>query len=477
MLLASNHRSFLDPFAIGCCLPPADLLRRQAGALQVPADRLDPQLPGRVPDPPRRVRRGVDEDRPHAARARRRRRDLPGGHAPPHRLARRAQARRRAPGPRDRRAGRADRGARLGARAARARSSGRSRSSCAPGARSPSRAWIEPSKSLANEVTARIWPCVELQWEWLGGLPPLRKAAVVGAGSAGTAIAALLARAGLDVQLGCRDAGHAERIAADGENGDYLPGVGLPDNVSPTAISQIEFAGVDLVVMAVPSYALPAGRRLGGRPDRRPKRSARTFEGPRRAAGDAADALHRRPRQRARDRLPRRPGARGRVGRARRARRARLRPTPPCATSSARCSSKPASTSSGPTTWPAFSSRARPRTPRPWPPPRPRTDGMNAAGAAAARVFAEVHALARRTRRAHRDLPRAGRRGRPARHRAGRALAQPPRGRAARPGRARRSDPGAASRRPPRASPRSRCSSRRSTARASTAPRRARCAA
>lgn len=26
-----------------------------------------------------------------------------------------------------------------------------------------------PSQHLAQEVTARIWPCVELQWEWLGG--------------------------------------------------------------------------------------------------------------------------------------------------------------------------------------------------------------------------------------------------------------------------------------------------------------------
>jgi 1-acyl-sn-glycerol-3-phosphate acyltransferase len=35
------------------------------------------------------------------------------------------------------------------------------------------------SPSLAAEVTARIWPCVELQWEWLGGLPAMRKAAGV----------------------------------------------------------------------------------------------------------------------------------------------------------------------------------------------------------------------------------------------------------------------------------------------------------
>jgi 1-acyl-sn-glycerol-3-phosphate acyltransferase len=26
-----------------------------------------------------------------------------------------------------------------------------------------------PSPRLAEEVTARLWPCVELQWRWLGG--------------------------------------------------------------------------------------------------------------------------------------------------------------------------------------------------------------------------------------------------------------------------------------------------------------------
>ena len=31
----------------------------------------------------------------------------------------------------------------------------------------------DPSAHLANEVTARIWPCVELQWAWLGG--PMRE--------------------------------------------------------------------------------------------------------------------------------------------------------------------------------------------------------------------------------------------------------------------------------------------------------------
>ena len=35
---------------------------------------------------------------------------------------------------------------------------------------------------LAAAVTDRIWPNVMLQWEWLGGLPPLRRAAVIGTG-------------------------------------------------------------------------------------------------------------------------------------------------------------------------------------------------------------------------------------------------------------------------------------------------------
>ena len=61
---------------------------------------------------------------------------------------------------------------------------------------------VEPaSQALAAAVTDRIWPNVMLQWEWLGGLPPLRRAAVIGAGPAGSATAGMLARAGLEVEL------------------------------------------------------------------------------------------------------------------------------------------------------------------------------------------------------------------------------------------------------------------------------------
>ncbi len=78
-----------------------------------------------------------------------------------------------------------------------------------------------PSPHLAQEVTARIWPCVELLWEWLGGLPPLRTAAVIGEGPQATELAATLTRGGLDV-----------RISRDG--------------------SDVEFARVDLVCLATP---------------------------------------------------------------------------------------------------------------------------------------------------------------------------------------------------------------------------------
>src|SRR5829696_4149811 len=127
-----------------------------------------------------------------------------------------------------------------------------------------------PSPFLAGEVTERIWPCVGLQWEWLGGLPPLRTAAVVGAGSMGTATAAVLRRAGLEVQLGCRTGAQADQLRAARENTRYMPGLELDRSIDVKTVPEIEFAGVDLVVMAVPCASLPAalgevGARMGDR--------------------------------------------------------------------------------------------------------------------------------------------------------------------------------------------------------------------
>jgi glycerol-3-phosphate dehydrogenase (NAD(P)+) len=100
-----------------------------------------------------------------------------------------------------------------------------------------------PSPQLAGAVTDRIWPCVMLQWEWLGGLPPIRRAAIIGAGSWGTGLAVALARAGVEVDLGTRERS--------------LPGEALPDGVRVVHSQELELGRHDLVVLAVPARALP----------------------------------------------------------------------------------------------------------------------------------------------------------------------------------------------------------------------------
>jgi glycerol-3-phosphate dehydrogenase (NAD(P)+) len=116
----------------------------------------------------------------------------------------------------------------------------------------------DPSPFLAGEVTERIWPCVQLQWEWLGGLPPLRTAAVVGGGSMGTAASVVLARAGLQVQLGCRTGAQSARVEAERVNSAYLPGVGLDSAIKVRTVSELDLTGVDIVVLAVPCASLAA---------------------------------------------------------------------------------------------------------------------------------------------------------------------------------------------------------------------------
>ncbi len=115
-----------------------------------------------------------------------------------------------------------------------------------------------PSPALAGAVTDRIWPCVMLQWEWLGGLTPVRRVAVIGAGASGTSLAVCLARAGLEVELGCRTQEQALMLAESRENTRYLPGVTLPDSIRVTRASELSLDGHDLICLAVPAKALPA---------------------------------------------------------------------------------------------------------------------------------------------------------------------------------------------------------------------------
>ncbi len=81
-----------------------------------------------------------------------------------------------------------------------------------------------------------------------------RKVAVLGAGSWGTALAIQLARNGAEVLLWGHEADHVERLRADRENREFLPGVSLPDNLTPSS----ELAGIGdfrQIMLVVPSHA------------------------------------------------------------------------------------------------------------------------------------------------------------------------------------------------------------------------------
>jgi glycerol-3-phosphate dehydrogenase (NAD(P)+) len=116
----------------------------------------------------------------------------------------------------------------------------------------------QASPQLAAAVTDRIWPNVMLQWEWLGGLPPLRRAAVVGAGAWGTSVAVMLARAGLEVDLACRTREQAQEISGARMNAHYLDGIDLPAAVNVMRAGDLELSRHDLVCFAVPAAGLPA---------------------------------------------------------------------------------------------------------------------------------------------------------------------------------------------------------------------------
>ena len=150
------------------------------------------------------------------------------------------------------------------------------------------------SPQLAAAVTDRIWPNVMLQWEWLGGLPPLRRAAVIGDGPWATAVSAMLGRAGLEV--------------------DHGPG--------------LELSRHDLVCFATPADRLPAAVAEHGARIPQPRRRARPRARDGAAAGHAARRLRGRADARVGDRRALRP-ARSRRRRLLRGGRRRPRLPPP----------------------------------------------------------------------------------------------------------------------------------------------------
>ena len=79
--------------------------------------------------------------------------------------------------------------------------------------------------------------------------------AVLGAGSWGTALAALIARRGHPTTLWGRDALMVQAIAERHENTCYLPGISLPESLRATGVLADAMAGADLVLVVVPSHA------------------------------------------------------------------------------------------------------------------------------------------------------------------------------------------------------------------------------
>jgi glycerol-3-phosphate dehydrogenase (NAD(P)+) len=84
------------------------------------------------------------------------------------------------------------------------------------------------------------------------------RAAVLGAGSWGTAFAKVLGDAGTDVTICARRERVAAAIRETRLNDDYLPGVRLPERVGATAEPGEALKDADLVILAVPSQTLRA---------------------------------------------------------------------------------------------------------------------------------------------------------------------------------------------------------------------------
>jgi glycerol-3-phosphate dehydrogenase (NAD(P)+) len=81
------------------------------------------------------------------------------------------------------------------------------------------------------------------------------KIAVLGAGSWGTALAALMARHGHRIVLWGRDAKIAAAIDQQHQNPRYLPDIPLPENLRATTDLAAALADADQVLVVVPSHA------------------------------------------------------------------------------------------------------------------------------------------------------------------------------------------------------------------------------
>lgn len=82
----------------------------------------------------------------------------------------------------------------------------------------------------------------------------MRKIAIIGAGSWGTALALVAARAGNQISLWAHSSEVADGLKSDRENKIYLPGFNLPDSILPTDDLAEALTGAEIVLTVIPSH-------------------------------------------------------------------------------------------------------------------------------------------------------------------------------------------------------------------------------
>lgn len=83
---------------------------------------------------------------------------------------------------------------------------------------------------------------------------PVKQAAIVGAGSWGTALAKMLSDKGYRITLWAHRQAHVDEIVSERENRTYLPGFKLNENLTATADLKGAVSNQPVVVMVVPSH-------------------------------------------------------------------------------------------------------------------------------------------------------------------------------------------------------------------------------
>ena len=84
----------------------------------------------------------------------------------------------------------------------------------------------------------------------------MRKVSILGAGSWGTALAVILAKKGVEVNLWCRNETQASQLNKIRENIKYLPGVLLPQNIKVFSDLKEAVYSIECVVMSIPSHGI-----------------------------------------------------------------------------------------------------------------------------------------------------------------------------------------------------------------------------